>query len=327
MADTRTYALAIYEILVEHSDEDHILTNPEIINLLKTNYRIDINQQTVINNIKALIQFGIDISTYNENRKGYYLVDRDLEDSEIHLLCNCIHSAHYIPEKASSEMIKKLCSKQSKYKWKNFVNQVYIKNYRKTKNKELLLNIDMINEAIQKNRIIEFQYCGYNYKKELTPKREKNYYVNPYYIIQENDNLYLICQSVNHSDLSHYRIDKMKRIVITDNQLTQLKPSFDPYVYAKSKKFMFSGEEIKITLHCHKRMLDDLIDQFGNDIMINPDVKDANYFFVKLVSSKQGIVYFALQYLNYCEVIEPIEIREEIGNILKSKLVQYQKRN
>lgn len=323
MADTRTYALAIYEILKDNSDENHILTNPEIIYLLNINYGIDIDRQTVLNNIKALIQFGIDISTYTENRKGYYLIDRDFEDSEIHLLCNCIHSAHYIPEKASADMIKKLCSKQSKYKRKSFVNQVYIKNYKKTKNKELLYNIDIINEAISKNRVIEFHYYTYDYTKKLVLKREKKYAVNPYYIIQGNDNLYLICKSINHDDISHYRIDKMQNITISENFSTQLKQSFDPYDYAKSKKFMFSGEVIKITLHCHKRMLDDLIDQFGDNITINPDVKDSEYFFVRLESSKQGIIYFALQYLNFCEIVEPKEIRNELLEILKKKIELY----
>ncbi|NBK97899.1 MAG: WYL domain-containing protein [Erysipelotrichia bacterium] len=324
MADTRIYALAIYEILKNVSDEDHILSNSQIIQLLKTKYDIEVSQRTIINNVEALIQFGIDISTYLDNRKGYYLIDREFENSEIQLLCNCIHSAHYIPEKASSEMIDKLCAKQSKYKRKEFKNQVYIANYKKTKNKELLYNIELLNDAIKQRKIIEFQYLTYDFTKKLIPKREHNYAVHPYHIIQENDNLYLICKGINHTTLSHYRIDKMKNIKITQQAVDPLKKSFDPYVYAKGKKFMFSDDECKVTLYCHKRMLDDLIDQFGHDIMINPDVHDNNYFFASLNSSKQGIIYFAIQYLNFCEVIEPLDIRKQIVGMLKDRLAVYE---
>lgn len=322
MADTRIYALAIYNILQEYSDEQHIISNPEIITLLKSKYNIEINQRTVINNIEALIQFGIDISTYTENRKGYFLIDREFEDSEIQLLCNCVHSAHYIPEKASAEIIKKLCLKQSKYSRKNFVNRVFISNYKKTKNKELLLNIEILNESISTKKAVKFQYLTYDFNKNLIPKREKDYTVFPYHIIQENDNLYLICKSENHINLGHYRIDKMKNIKICEMTIPTL-PSFDPYVYAKGKKFMFSDDESKITLHCHLRMLDDLIDQFGQDIIINPDVNDKEFFFVRIVASEQGIFYFILQYLNFCEVIEPEHIRNKIISTLQNRLHTY----
>lgn len=325
MADTRIYALAVYEVLKDYSDEQHLLSNSQIIDLLNRKYNIEMNQRTVINNIEALINFGIDISIYNDNRKGYYLIDRDFENSEIQLLCNCIHSAHYIPEKASSHMIKKLSSKQSKFKRNDFVKNVYINNFKKTKNKELLLNVELLCEAISKKRIIEFDYLTYNYYKQLVKKREKVYTVHPHHIIQENDNLYLLCRSINHNNFSHYRIDKMKNIKITDQPSKILNPNFDPYVYAKGKKFMFSDNEEKVLLHCNKRMLDDIIDQFGHDIIINEDVHDQEYFFAHFTSSQQGIIYFALQYLNYCEIIEPISLRNEIKKILKKRLDVYLK--
>lgn len=325
MKDTKSYILAIYEILKDFSDENHYLSNPDIIRLLHQIYHIDVDYRTVINNIKSLIDFGIDIETYQTNRKGYYLIDRYLEDSEIELLCHCIHSAHYIPEKASKELIQKLSNLQSKYKRNQFLHQYYISNTKKTKNKELLWNIDIISNAIKKKRRISFEYLKYNEEKRLIKKRDLPYIVSPYFIVQENDNLYLLCQGIHHTNIAHYRIDKMRKITILKETNTPLKENFDPYQYVKNKKFMFSDEEIKVHLLCHEKMLDDVIDQFGNDIMIQKDVHNDSYYHVILTSSHQGIIYFSIQYLSFCELIEPKELRNEIYEKIKTEVIKYQK--
>lgn len=323
MADTRCYALAIYEILKEHSDENHILTNPKIIELLKTKYQMEVNQRTIINNIHALVEFGIDISLYNENRIGYFLRDRTFEDSEVALLCNCIHSAHFIPVKNSNDLIKKITNTQSKYKKQQFVNTVYINNPRKTLNKDLLFNLELLMEAIETNKKVSFKYLQYDIHKNMVPKRAKPYLISPYYIVQENENLYLLCRYKDYEDLAHYRIDKMKDILILDENRMPLQKSFDPYEYCKNKKFMWTGKEESIYLRCHKRMLDDLIDQFGRETSIQQDNKDENYFFARIYAPKNGIIYFALQYLKYCEVLQPVDIRNEVKQILSETLNIY----
>ena len=325
MADTRIFALAIYQVLKEHSDEDHILSNPEIIRLIETKYDIKMNQRTIINNIEALINFGVDISTYNENRKGYYLRDHIFEDSEVSLLCNCIHSAHFIPANASNDLIKKITDTQSNYKKKKFIHTVYINNTKKTVNKELLYNIEILMDAIEQKKTVTFQYLKNSREKKMVPKREKRYTISPYYIVQENENLYLLCRNKNYTDLSHYRIDKMKNIQISEEDCIPLQKSFDPYEYCKNKKFMWSGEERNIYLHCHERMLDDLIDQFGRGIPIQSDPNNPEYFFTRLNAPKQGIIYFALQYLEYCKIIEPVDIKEEMIQILEERLNVYKK--
>lgn len=323
MADTRLYALSILEILKTYSDEDHILSSTEIINLLNLLYQIKIDRRTVINNIEALITFGIDIDTYQNNRKGYFYKDRLLEDSEIHLLCNCIHSAHFIPEKASNDLIKKICSHQSKYKSNDFEKSIFISNSRKTKNKELLLNIDILLEAINRKKVITLDYFTYDYNKNLVAKRESKYKLHPYSIIQENDNLYLWCIKDNYDDFSFYRIDKMKNIRISEIPTKAIPANVDPYSFSKASKFMFVGDVETIYLRCHNRMLDDIIDQFGQTITINKDLKSDNYFYVRIKSTTQGIIYFALQYINYCKIIEPTYLREQLKKILQEKLDAY----
>ena len=161
MEDSRMSAIAILYILKEYSDEAHPLSSNACIPLLEQVYDIKINRGTLSAYIKQLRNFGIDIQTTN---RGYYLIDRDLEKSEVHVLCNLIHSSHFICDSSSF---------QSRYHRKDFKNAVYIQNSRKTKNRQLFLNVDILLEAIQENKMIQMYYLTYNLKKELI-RKERN---------------------------------------------------------------------------------------------------------------------------------------------------------
>lgn len=52
-------------------------------------------------------------------------------------------------------------------------------------NKQLFYTIDVLDEAIEKKRQVEFEYCSYGTDKQLHPRRNDNgeirrYIVNPY---------------------------------------------------------------------------------------------------------------------------------------------------
>ena len=153
MEDSRMSAIAILYILKEYSDEAHPLSSNACIPLLEQVYDIKINRGTLSAYIKQLRNFGIDIQTTN---RGYYLIDRDLEKSEVHVLCNLIHSSHFICDSSSFQLIDKLLKTQSRYHRKDFKNAVYIQNSRKTKNRQLFLNVANIVLSIQDQKLLRF---------------------------------------------------------------------------------------------------------------------------------------------------------------------------
>ena len=51
---------------------------------------------------------GIEIAGYQANRKGYFLIDREFELSEIRLLCDAVAASDMIKESSSKIIIKKL---------------------------------------------------------------------------------------------------------------------------------------------------------------------------------------------------------------------------
>lgn len=321
MENKKTSVFAILSILEEESDEEHILSQPELIKKLENQYGIKIDRRTLYTNIEMLQDFGYDISTYADNGKGYYLNLRQFEPSQVNVLCNAIHSSTFIPRRSSKELIDKLLGTQSKYFKDEFRSTVFMENADKKENKEFFLNVDVISEAIKKKMPVIFNYTQYNLKKELVNRREEPYILSPYYMVYKGEKVYLIGKSNKHQDLTHFRVDRIRNIKILDDKYIRLTKNEDPYEYAKSKIYMYHGEDLRVSLRCDNIILDDVIDIFGQDIRLEKD--GDKHFKAYVKASKQGMVYLALQYINYMEVLEPKKIRDEVKEAIKNAQKKY----
>ena len=321
MEDKKTSTLAILTILKESSDENHIITQPQLLSMLENFYNVKIDRRTLYRNIDSLIDFGYDISKFEDNGKGYYLRERDFEPSQIFLLCNAIHSSNFIPSNSSKEIIEKLLLTQSKHFRTDYKSTVYVDNKNKKENKEFFLNIEIVAEAIKNKKTIEFNYTQYNLDKKLVNRRVEPYKLSPYYLIYANEKTYLVGKSVNHDDLTHFRIDRMKNVKITNDRYIRLSKNEDPYEYAKTKIYMFHGNDERIVIKCDMCILDNVIDVFGKDVTLEASGKDQFIAYVK--SSSEGMKHLAVQYLDHMEVLEPKEIREEIKQVLKDANKKY----
>ena len=81
-ANKKMLNMLILDILKEYSDENHKLTQQEIIRLLKANYDMECDRRSVKNNVLYLKELGYDI--YMDG--GYYLGEREFEDAELRML-------------------------------------------------------------------------------------------------------------------------------------------------------------------------------------------------------------------------------------------------
>ncbi len=101
----RANAICLLEILREYSDEEHPLAMRDIIQKMNVIYDLKPDRRTIYSAVALLIELGYDISTYDDNGVGYYLYNRDFEQSEILLLSNAVHSFPFISVKQSEELI------------------------------------------------------------------------------------------------------------------------------------------------------------------------------------------------------------------------------
>ena len=74
--------------------------------------------------------------------------------------------------------------------------------------------------------------------------------------------------------------------------------------------YVFTGEHEIITMICDNVIIDDVIEKFGNDVLL--DKVDNKHFKATLKASPNGVKFWALQYLPYAEVVEPKSLRYDI---------------
>lgn len=313
MAEKKHSLLALLEVLKKYSDENHPLSIKDIQAYLLSEYDLELDRRTLYTSMDLLRDFSYEISEYDGN--GYYLIERQFEKAEILLLCNAIHASHFISSKQSDELIRKLLNTQSKYDQRDFKDKVYMANPLKTNNKQLLLNIEMVSEAIRDNKNISFTYLKYNNKKQLVERRIDPYIVEPRYILYCDSRPYLIVTSLNHEGFIHYRLDRMKDVLVLNEKARPLPKQYDPYEYARNKLFMYNGEIQTVTFKCKEEVLDHMIDIFGSDLLLISNNDDT--FTIKVKTSSQGALYLAQQFMENITIIEPNSIKEEFIKNLK----------
>ncbi|MBK5247585.1 MAG: WYL domain-containing transcriptional regulator [Peptostreptococcaceae bacterium] len=313
--------LCILSVLEKYSDADHILSMKDILSHLKAIYAIDLDRRTVYRNVTALIEFGIDISIFEDNKRGYYLREREFEPSELHLLSDAILSAEFIPEAQGKKLIQKLQNLGSRYQTKSLGRLAFVKTNKKSPNKEIFFNIEMIDEAIKNKKQIEFQYTTYDIDLIQKPRRKEKYLVSPYVLYWGSGQYYLISNLNPHLDLCHFRVDRIKNISATDFPVKKIAPGFDVYEYAKNSLFMFGGETESFTICCDRKILNDVVDQFGDKIIIVDSDQDSFTTVVK--ATTDGMRIWAIHYFESCKVLSPEWLVEDINTAIRKGMKNY----
>lgn len=312
MVTDRANAICLLEILREYSDEDNILRMKEILSKMSLIYGIKPDRRTVYSAMTLLGELGYDISFYEENGVGYYLRNRDFEPSEILLLTDAVYAFPFIPATHSEELIKKLQKQMPINKRKSYKHLTVVRDDKKTDNRQIFYNIEILDDAIQEKKQVRFLYLQYGMDKKLHPRRDEPYTVNPYGMVYTNEHYYLICSMPGFEKTSLYRIDRIKDIVILESSCDmkmQNKNEIYDSVYA------FSGEKEDVTIYCDNIILNDVIDKFGTDIRLAK--LDENRFVLNMSVPPHGVKFWALQYLPYAEVVEPKWLRNEIAESIK----------
>ncbi len=312
--------VCLLKILSEYSDSNHPMTMSQIIGKMETLYGMKPDRRTIISGIDILTRLGYEISTYQENKIGYYLISRDFEPGEIYLLMDAVYSFPFITEKQSFDLIRKLKNQLSIYERKDLNYLNIVRDGRKTLNRQVFYLVEELNRAIEEKLKVKFTYLKYNIEKELVTRRKKKYTVNPYGMVYTNENYYLLCSLAYQENLSLYRLDRMKDLEITNYKIDEIKDDRKPGEEIKGTVHAFLGQPERIKIVCQTQILDHLIDSFGRDIDIRG--KEDGKLEANFTAPAEGLVFWGLRYLPYAEIIEPVWVRERIiESIKKNKYI------
>lgn len=320
--------LYLAKILLNNTDANHDITLDEILNKLHA-YDVTAARKSLYDDIAQLNDFGIKTQKTQYGRNVHYkVIGRAFELAELKLLVDSVAAAKFITEEKSNELIKKLESLISRQEAATLQRQVYVAGRVKIMNSDIMKNVDAIHNAIANNSSLSFQYCRWNMKKELEVKHDgARYHVSPWGLLWNDGNYYLIGydHDTQVKDIHHYRVDKMKNILI-ENKVREGREKLkklDIASYGKSKFGMYNGEEIKAEILCKNSAIGVLIDRFGTDVTILKKDEAHSRVFVKVADNKLFIHWIMAMGDNF-KIIGPENLVKEVHDELNRLAKQYE---
>ena len=333
-------SFAILDILRKYTDENHRLSQKDIIEILKTEYDMSADRKSVKRNITSLMEMGYEIN-FSEalrmfpNKDGvleesYILSDfwleREFTDGELRLLIDSLLFSKYIPYNQCKKLVGKLEGLSNQY-FKSRVRFISTLPETSPRNKELFYTIEILDEAIAKGKQVAFIYNEYGTDKKLHPRRDREYIVNPYQMAATNGRYYLIGNYDKYDNLANYRLDRITGIRLLDSpakpvrQVEGMKNGLYLPTHMAEHLYMFSGESVPVIFRMKKHILNDVIDWFGTDILFSDETEDE--VTARVTVNWHAMRHWALQYCRHIRILSPSDLVERIQWDLAHALENY----
>ncbi len=257
----------LLKMFYELTDEDHGMTKQEILDYLERN-EVKASARTLQDDISLLNRLGFDIVTYVSRPNRYFMGRREFELPEIQILIDAVSSSRSITKKKSRELIDKLSGFASIYQ-KEDLQKVTEESREKSGNEDIYYTVDTINSAIHLKKKIAFQYLEYTVKKKVALKNKGEVYeLSPYIMYWNEDNYYVIGWSDKHKNVSAFRVDRIHRPRVLEEEAARKPELFNIQAYSDRIFDMFSGDQVSVKLECDNDLMKYIIDRFGEKINV-----------------------------------------------------------
>ena len=334
-------SFAILDILRQYSDENHKLSQNDIVELLERDYDMKADRKSVKRNITTLLEVGYPID-FKETLRMYpnkdgvleesyilsdFWLDREFTDAELRLLIDSLLFSKHIPYSQCDELITKLEGLSNRY-FKSRVRFISTLPETAPKNRELYYTIEILDEAIANGKQVAFTYNEYGTDKKLHPKRQREYIVNPYQMAATNGRYYLIGNYDKYDNLANYRLDRITGIRLLDTpvkpvrQVEGMKNGLYLPKHMAEHLNMFSGESVPVTFRMKKTILNDVIDWFGTEIAFFDETEDE--VTARVTVNWSAMRYWAQQYCRFVKILTPTDLVETVRDDLKKSLLNYE---
>lgn len=339
----KALALCVLNILEKYSSKTDPLTSARIIKLLKSEFDMDAGRNAVARNIAMLREMGYEISTYDENNRGAYIIVPEddkkakggrrqkgviLSDEDIMLLADALFTSRSTPAEDAQRLAQTLI-KYSEVR-ERVPNIRAFKEWDNGRGSKIFDNLSVINNALNAKKQLEFIYNTVGMGGELKPMRMSKEAVNPHEIVCAMGQYYLIASSRSYSsNLRNYRVDRMSELEVMQEEGTELKklPGFenglDLNLYSAEHSFGYGGRSETVVLRMPRLRAGYVVDEFGESAVME-DVGDG-YMEVTIHSSLEGMRFLALQFGPGCEVIKPEKLRATIKADIEELRERYSK--
>lgn len=341
MSYTKTDMLShkIIEILKEHSDEKHPLTQQQICGYLEEKLGIKPNRKTVAQHLKSIIGdescnvFIADSENDDDKSDKKYITDiyyaADITAEEYEFLADSIIYSPMLPADYVRDLIKKinsLSTGNTKGKEANLRETFHYGN------KSIFLTIENIKEAMNANRKLDVTISDYDKNGKLLTKSDPQsgielhrLMLSPYGIVMADGFYYLLANDVRYDDLRHFRIDKILGASICEEDgsmrdvrtLSNVPRDFKPVQYKNLNRYMLDGTVERVHINIKKKDISLVLDTFGNEFTCNKVIGNDDIYDVTFRANIQTAVRWAIANRKAVKLTSPKRavdiVKEEIS--------------
>lgn len=319
--------LRVYDLLKE-TDINHPLTVNQIVSQL-SKFNIDAERKSVMRDVAILREFGVEICVSQDNKKGYYIQNATFANWELKLIGDIMDHTRFISTPNVQRFFEKVRDLATVNQNKLFgTGKLVLSKHHYGTAVEQTINI--LQQAIQLNKQVSFQYLDLNEKLEPRPRKNKRYIVNPFQTLMRYDEYYLIANTDPYENLNYYKISKMANVIMLDQDSKVLESIFPVNAELELRKYVektiygFQGASITIAVETYQNYIDRLIDSFGEQVRIEALDDDRIKAYIKTVDS-DGLYYWLLQHMPYLKVISPMFVVDRMLELLNEGLNSYAK--
>jgi predicted DNA-binding transcriptional regulator YafY len=333
MATERKEKLIRVLQILESTDEKSPMNSDQIIEKLDCKYTLGkLDRRSIYKDIQMLQYCGYQIKQCRDKRKGWYMDQHAFDDWEIKIMMDAVQQAKCISAEEAVDIRKKLLSLTSSRGKRRFSqlmnpfsNQADVENATGK-------HIELMMEAMFLHKKIEFQYTEITNNMEKVIRREgKIYCLNLYTIYWAGNNYYLIGAHDNHDGLTHYRLDRIVNLHISDEIAIDAKEKIGPNPEDFIQKYIeesvnhFSGKLVRLVVEYIPDPVTNAIlyDFAGRDIRVKLQQNGIyRAKFTKMFSVT--LIGWFLQYANRFKVVKPKTLKQEIAKELSEATAKYQ---
>lgn len=213
---------------------------------------------------------------YDKHLKGFRVVRRKYELSDIRLMAECIYASRYISQSEAERLVDIIKGFVSDEQAKEIRTDALVTARQRTLKKSTLRNVSTIYDAMSKMiegekhipEKISFQYLKYtidDLEKQTERRKGAKYIVSPYKLIINDGNYYLLAFDENSQQIRTYRVDRMKAInrLGTPRDGAEAFAAIDMKTYTQRTFSMFGGERERVSIRFVSSLLDTAVERFG----------------------------------------------------------------
>jgi len=354
----------IIHVLQHYSDIEHPLSVAEIVKRINHEFGhlastdAVISADTVKRTLEELIDrvfpleynsveyestYGFWIGCFTKDKK-YYFYESALKEAEILTLKDAVETYSYFSEEDITEIVRKMV----RIRPCSFPKQKYYDIAKNDRDADslLLMNIDELNEIIQRRNGANINYCAYDINKKLVPRPGYPRFVEPLHLMWSNGYYYLLAYYEKYQNIVSYRVDRITDIEEVEIENSRRKDTFNPVQYRHEHPVMYGGEKMRMVLLCRDTgknyIMNTIMDVFGKNAKVTRADKELverilpesyetyekqgiSWLKVVIETTSGGVELWATQYCNDCVIVEPEESAQRVLQRLQSGLEYYKK--